>query len=163
MRYPLAVKIASFLMMITLGGCAGIWPAGGEAGIRTRFPHASTEVLAAIRQASRKTAVPHGYAADGLDRQHRGQPGPVLQGGEDANVRAGEDPPAHQAAVAVIEGVEGRAERGAEREGVGREPGLHLDVGLLPIALEREQVIPAPAQDPLGDLRCQTAPQIDPA
>ena len=68
--------------------------------------------------------------ADGLDRQHRGQLGPVLQASEGAHVRAGEHPPAHQPAVAVVEGVEEGAERGTQREGVGREPVPHLRVDL---------------------------------
>src|SRR4051794_7443358 len=92
-----------------------------------------------------------GDAADGLDRQHRPQARPVLEGGEDAHVRAGEDAPAHPPPVAVVERVEAGAERPAEREGVGREPGPHLGVGLPAVALEGQQVVPAASRDPLGD------------
>ena len=53
--------------------------------------------------------------------------------------------------MAVVERVEARPQRRAEREGVGREPGLHLGVRLPPVALEGEQVVAAPARDPLGD------------
>src|SRR5204862_179150 len=70
-------------------------------------------------------------AADGLDRRHRGEPGPVPERGERREVGAGEHPPADQPAVALVERVEAGAQRPAEREGVRGEPGLHLRVRLL--------------------------------
>jgi hypothetical protein len=46
-------------MTIALNGHAGTWPP--KAGIRARFPHASAEVLEAIRRASRETSVSYDY------------------------------------------------------------------------------------------------------
>src|SRR5512147_1830924 len=92
-------------------------------------------------------------AADGLDRQHCGEVGPVFEAGKDPNIRAGEHPPAHQSAVAPVKGITARAQRRAGREGVGGEPVLYLCVGFSLIAFERDQVVTAPAHDPFGDRR----------
>ena len=91
--------------------------------------------------------------ADGLDRQHRPQTRPVLECTENADVRAGEDPPAHQPAVAVVQRVKARAQQRAQRKGVGGKPIPYLRVGFPPVALEREQVVAASAHDLFGDRR----------
>ena len=55
--------------------------------------------------------------------------------------------------MAVVERVEAGPQRRAEREGVRREPRLHLRVGLPAVAFEGQQVVAPAAHDPLRDPR----------
>src|SRR5215218_9848065 len=85
-------------------------PDGGREPFR-RKPRAG-EVVPDLR----RDLAAAGDAANGLDRDHRGEPGPVREGGERREVGAGEDPPPDQAAVAVVERVEARPQPGPTHE-----------------------------------------------
>src|SRR4051812_45515093 len=91
-------------------------------------------------------------AADVLDREHRGQAPPTLDGGQRLDLGAGEDAPAHQPAVALVKGIEAGLQGATQREGFGLEPALYLSMRLLLIALEGQQIVAATAGDLRGNL-----------
>src|SRR3954465_1934360 len=76
-------------------------------------------------------------AADRLDCQQRAQIGPFMQRLKLSNGRAHENAPAHQAAVAVVKGVEGRPAAGAAAEASTFEMSLRSFEGTAVIGLQR--------------------------
>src|SRR5512139_1729340 len=80
-------------------------------------------------------------AADGLNRQHGAQPGPVAQGIERRRLGADKDAASDQAAMAVIDGIEGGSAPGAALEAVGVEMASHRLVRVALVRLEHQEII----------------------
>src|SRR3954470_23880502 len=89
--------------------------------------------------------------AAGFHRQHGAPPGPSAQRFQTGSLRADENTPADQPAMAVVEGIEDRPARGAAGEAVLLTTRLCRQKRLALIGLEDQQIIRVPVQDPASD------------
>src|SRR5215212_8524366 len=89
--------------------------------------------------------------ADGFHRQHGAQPGPSAQRFQTGSLRADEHTPADQAAMAVIEGIEGWPAGGAAGETLLLTTRPYRPKRLALISLEDQQIIGVPFQDLASD------------